>query len=106
MGTERVRGLCRALTAIVALGIVYVMLPIGLETFFRYRLRKPLHCPVTGEEGWVLLDARRAGVSAAFGRSCLRVKSCSLWPARDACGRECLNLPGWETQDLPGREAA
>ncbi len=24
------------LTAIVALGVVYVMLPIGLETFFRF----------------------------------------------------------------------
>ncbi len=80
-------------TAIIALGVAYVLLPISLEVFFRYRLRKFLQCPVTGEEAWVLIDARRAGVSAAFGRPSLRIKSCSMWPARSACGRDCLRLP-------------
>lgn len=55
------------LPAIVALGIVYVMLPISLETFSRYHRRKVLHCPEVGDEVWVLIDARRAGISAAFG---------------------------------------
>ena len=78
------------LPAIIALGVVYVMLPMGLEAFFRYRTRKPLRCPVTAEEAWVLINARRAGLSAAFGHPSLRVRSCSLWPARYNCRRDCL----------------
>ena len=77
------------LPAIVALGIVYVMLPIGLETFFHYHRRKVLHCPEVGDEAWVLIDARRAGLSAAFGHPSLRGRSCFLWPPRDNCGRGC-----------------
>ena len=77
-------------TAIIALGIIYVLLPIGLEAFFRYRRRKSLRCPVTAERAWVLFDARRAAVSALLGRPSLRVRSCSLWPARESCARQCL----------------
>lgn len=77
-------------TAIIALGVIYVLLPIGLEVFLRYRRRKFLRCPVTGDEAWVLIDVRRAGVSAVLGRLSLRVRSCSLWPPRDNCGRDCL----------------
>lgn len=78
------------LPAIVALGVVYVMLPIGLSAFFDYRHRKPVRCPVTGEGAWVLVNAPRAGVTAAFGHPALRVRSCSLWPPRDDCGQDCL----------------
>ncbi len=78
---------------IIALGVAYVALPVALGEFLRYYRRKFLRCPVTGDEAWVLIDARRAGVSAVFGRPSLRIKSCSLWPARYACGRDCLCLP-------------
>lgn len=78
------------LTATIALGVIYVALPVALGAFFRYHRRKYLRCPVTGDEAWVLIDAHRAGASAAFGRPSLRSKSCSLWPARSACGRDCL----------------
>ncbi len=80
------------LSGIMALGVVYVLLPVVLEAFFRYRLRKQVRCPVTREEAWVLVHAPRAGLSAAFGRASLRVRNCSLWPPRDNCGRDCLAL--------------
>ncbi len=75
---------------IIALGVVYVLLPIALGVFLHYHRRRCLRCPATGEEAWVLVDARRAGVSAVFGRPSLRVRTCSLWPARYACERDCL----------------
>lgn len=78
--------------AIIALGVFYVLLPVVLEAFFRYRRRKQVRCPVTREEAWVLVNAPRAGLSAAFGRPSLRVRNCSLWPPRDNCGRDCLAL--------------
>ncbi len=93
-------------TAIIALGVVYVLLPIGLEAFFRYRRRKFLRCPVTGDEAWVLIDARRAGISSVLGRLSLRIRTCSLWPGRYACGRECLHLPEREMRGVRERGAA
>lgn len=86
--------------AVIALGVVYVLLPVTLEVFARYCRRKFLNCPLTAEEAWVLLDARRAALSAAFGPPSRRVRSCSLWPARAACGRDCLRLPESELRDL------
>lgn len=91
--------------AIIALGLIYIMLPTGLHAFRRYRPRKALSCPVSGEEARVVIDAGRAGLSAALrGRPSLSVRDCSLWPARSGCGRECLNLPDDQMRDL--REAA
>ncbi len=78
---------------IIALAVLYVLLPVALAVFSRYRLRKPLQCPETSAEAWVLVDARRAGVSSLFGRPSLRVKSCSLWPGRFGCGQGCLKKP-------------
>ena len=83
---------------IIALGVLYVMLPVALTVFGRYRFRKFLRCPVTSEEAWVLVDARRAGVSSLFGRPSLRVRSCSLWPGRSECGQGCLQAG---TPDAP-----
>ena len=94
------------LAGIIALGVVYVALPVALGEFLRYYRRKFLRCPVTGEEAWILIDAHRAGASAAFGRPSLRIKSCSLWPARSACGRDCLRLPPAAMRDARESRAA
>ena len=89
------------LPAIIALGVIYIMLPTGLQAFLRYRPRKALCCPVSGDEARVLIDARRASLSAALrGHPSLSVRDCSLWPARSGCGRDCLNLPGDRMRDL------
>jgi len=85
------------LPAIIALGLVYIMLPTGLQAFFRYRPTKLLRCPETGDPARVLIDARRAGLSAALrGSPSLSVRECSLWPVRSGCGRDCLKLPADE----------
>ncbi len=81
------------LPAIAALAIVYVLLPVGLTTFSRYRRQLNLRCPETGEEAGLLFHAGRAGLSACFGRPALSVRNCSLWPERRGCGQECANLP-------------
>ncbi len=94
------------LAGIIALEVVYVALPVALGEFFRYYRRKVLRCPVAGDEAWVLFDARRAGLSAVLGSCSLRVKGCSLWPARYACGRDCLRLPDKEMRDTREPAAA
>lgn len=94
------------LPAIVVVGVVYVMLPIGLNAFVRYRRRKLLLCPVARDPARIQVNARRAGVSAAFGHPSLRVMSCSLWPERNGCGRECVRLSEAEMHDLREPAAA
>ena len=89
------------LSLIIALGIVYVMLPTGLHAFSRYRRTKVASCPLAGERVLLQMDARHAGISAALsGRASLRVVDCSLWPAWCECTRDCLRLPESEMQDL------
>ena len=87
-----------AVAAIIALAAVYVLVPVAADTFRRFRTRKSLICPETGQQVEVGIDARRAALTSAFGRALLRVKNCSLWPQRKECGRDCVRLPEVEGQ--------
>ena len=79
-----------ALAAIVAVALVYVLLPIVVSTFLRFRAKQRLQCPETGTEAEVGVDARWAAFTSAFGPPLLRAGSCSLWPERTGCGQHCL----------------
>lgn len=83
------------LVAIVVLALLYVPFPVFLLTYSRFRaargLLSSLLCPQAREQARVTLDASHAGLTGALvGRPRLRVKSCSLWPARRGCGQGCL----------------
>jgi len=81
------------LAAIVAVGLVYVLLPTVLEAYFRFRGKREFRCPETGTEAEVGVDARLAALTEPFGRPRLRVVSCSLWPERDGCAQACVGHP-------------
>lgn len=76
--------------AIVVLASLYVLLPVVLHTFQRYRHKRVLQCPETKGMAEVDVDAERAAFSSAFGRPQLRVKDCSIWPKRRGCAQGCL----------------
>ncbi len=76
--------------AILALALLYVLVPVVVDTFLRYRARRSLVCPETGGKAEVSVDAPRAAWGAAFGRILLKVRDCSLWPERKGCGERCL----------------
>lgn len=77
--------------SIMALGGLYVLLPVMVDTFQRYRRMTVLKCPETGGSAGVWIDARHAAVSSAFRNPRLRVGHCSLWPERKGCNQDCLN---------------
>lgn len=79
-------------SAILALALLYVLLPLVVTTFLRYRASRMLRCPETGREAEVNVDALRAGLTSVFGEPRLQVSSCSLWPGRWDCGQGCLRL--------------
>lgn len=76
--------------AIITLGVLFVLLPLAVHTFQRYRSKKVVRCPETKGLAEVDIDAPRAAFSSAFGRPLLRVKNCTLWPKRKGCGEGCL----------------
>ena len=76
--------------AIVILASLYVLFPVVLHTFQRWRHRRVLECPETKGLAEVDLDAPLAAFSAAFRRPHLRVRSCSVWPKRWGCAQACI----------------
>ena len=76
--------------AIILLGGLFVLLPVALHTFQRYRRKKVVKCPETGGLAEVNINAPRAAISALFSKPLLRVKNCSLWPKRQGCREGCL----------------
>lgn len=78
------------LAAIVAVALAYVLLPVVLEAFLRFRTKRQLPCPEIGTTAEVGLDARWAAFTSAFRSPLLRVKSCSLWPEKGRCEQDCV----------------
>jgi hypothetical protein len=77
--------------AVVALGLLYVLMPLMADTFRRFRVPRVLTCPDTGGKAEVGINASRAALTSAFGQPLLRVKSCSLWPEKEQCKQDCLS---------------
>ena len=78
--------------AIAALGLLYVLVPVLIEAFLRFRKSRPLRCPKTGTEAEVQVDAQRAALTSAFGPPHLQVQDCSLWPEKEGCQQDCLKV--------------
>lgn len=76
--------------AIAALALVYVMLPVAGQVYFRLRGKRIIICPEACKNAEIHADAGRAALTAAFSRPQVRVKSCSLWPVRMGCGETCV----------------
>lgn len=82
------------IAAILAIALLYVLVPVVTDAFRRYLRRKILRRPETGRDTEVGIDASKAAFTSAFGPPVLRVEDCSLWPERRDCEQECLELEG------------
>lgn len=76
--------------AVVALGVLYVVLPVVMDAYVRFRGKRRILCPETCSPADIRLDAGHAALTAAFGDPALRLTDCSRWPERQDCERECL----------------
>ena len=75
---------------IMAIALVYVVLPVALDTFARFRGRRRVICPDTGTAAEIEIDAWHAAVTAFPGPPRLRVARCTGRVATATCGEECL----------------
>jgi len=78
------------IAAVILLGTFYVLVPLVMHNFTRYRKKRVLRCPETGILVEVDLDTQLAACSSPFGKPLLRVKNCTLWPKRRSYNMECL----------------
>jgi hypothetical protein len=76
--------------AITLLGTIYVTLPIVVDYYRHYRLRKVVPCPEAKTLAEVETRAVRAAFASLIGTPRLRVKSCTLWPKKKGCAEACL----------------
>jgi len=82
-----------ALLVIIAMvvgGVLGFYLPRMTAAYLKFRGRRLVECPETGETVAVDPDAVHAAVSAATGVMDLRLQSCTRWPGRHNCGQGCL----------------
>ncbi|MFQ5684942.1 MAG: hypothetical protein ACE5HC_16940 [Candidatus Binatia bacterium] len=75
---------------IIALAALYVLVPLIIHTFQRYRKKRVLKCPQTDGLAEVDIDAPRAAFYSALGKQLLKVKACTLWPKKKGCDERCL----------------
>lgn len=75
---------------VLAIGALFVVLPVVLTTLSEHRGPRTVVCPSTGGDATIVIDAGRAARGAIFGRSLLSVVKCSRWPEKEGCARSCL----------------
>lgn len=78
------------IAGVIILGTYFLVAPLVLSTYRRYRGRRTIICPETDQIAEMSIKAGRAGIMATFGKTDLRVKWCSLWPLRKGCAEECV----------------
>ena len=83
------------IAGVSALGLYFVITPMVVGSYRRYRDHRTVICPETGRIAEVDLKAGRAGLLSIFGESRARVKRCSQWPRKQGCAEECVTA-NWE----------
>ncbi len=83
--------LLTAVVPIAAVGALYVVVPVVVDAYRRFRGPKVVTCPETHEPAEVHVDAAHAASTAAVGKPELHVVRCSRWPQRHYCAQECAD---------------
>ena len=78
------------LSAFLLIGLSIFLIDFH-AAFLRFRGSKPVVCPADGASAVVQLNAQSSAMSAALRRTpSLHLRTCSRWPERSHCNRECL----------------
>lgn len=95
------------IATLLGLAALYVLLPVGLDTFRRFRKKRVVSCPETGRDAEVGVDAFGAALGSTVGRRRPpSIRECSLWPERKDCPQTCLRAlaeEGLPVRSLPRR---
>jgi hypothetical protein len=78
------------LLAIAGVALAFVILPVSVDAYLRYRDPRRVRCPEASCDAEIDIDAWHAAVSAVPGPPRLHVAHCSLWPLREGCAEACV----------------
>ena len=82
------------IAAIVALGAVYVLLPVAAHAYQSLLGPRMVTCPETLQRTSIELDAKRGALTSTFGEARLSVARCARWPEHRDCDQHCLKEVG------------
>ena len=85
------------IVGVLAVGALYVLLPVFVYTYRRLRGPRVVRCPETAQATVIELDAVEGAAGALLGRSTLRVLDCArwqAWPLHRDCEQDCLKGVG------------
>jgi hypothetical protein len=85
---------------VLAIGMVYVALPVFATAHRRFFGPRFVTCPETLRPSLIELDARHAAFTSVFGRPRFRIAQCSRWPAHWDCDQDCTGC----LRECSGRE--
>jgi len=75
---------------ILAIGLLYVVLPTMAIAYGKYRQDRSVMCPETSKKATVQPDAKHAALMEVLGREDeVRLRDCSRWPERKNCAQLC-----------------
>jgi hypothetical protein len=78
------------IVAAAAVAALYWIWRTAGSAYLKFRGPSVITCPENRQPAGVNVDARHAAATAVSGRPDLRLSTCSRWPERADCGRECL----------------
>jgi hypothetical protein len=78
------------IAALIALSLIYVLGPVAMDAFARYRKTRRVLCPEETTSAEIKIDSQRASLTTVAGMERLRIRQCSLWPEKSGCGQSCL----------------
>jgi len=82
----------QAVWALLALAVLAIAVLGGrwLGAWLKFRGARVITCPENQRPAGVHVNERHAALSALAGHPDLRLSSCSRWPQKQDCGRQCL----------------
>jgi peptidoglycan/LPS O-acetylase OafA/YrhL len=75
---------------LIAIAVVFVLLPVAIAVYRFYRVPRTVRCPRLRTTATVSVDPQRAALAAVLGSTALSATACSLLAARPGCRTECL----------------
>lgn len=78
------------LPSLIAIAIVFVVVPVALGTYTAYRRPKDVRCPADGSAATIQVEAGRAALAEVAGVHAHSIATCSLWPERAGCNEACV----------------
>ena len=77
------------LVVAVALAVVFEVTR-ALRTYLKFRGERIVSCPETHEAAGVRVAAGKAAAQSLVGAPEIRLRECTRWPEKEACGQDCL----------------